>query len=249
MRPVLVRFGLCALGLVYVAMGVVSARVAWLGVRETQGVGGALRLMLDDGRGRWLLAAVTAGLAALAVARATEAFQGRRGLLSRVALAFDALGYAVLCWTAAALLLHLRERRGPSLTRTGATWLLSESWGPAVLEVAGIVVALGGLRELWMGLSGRIPNRPDAAPKTIARTLTAIARFGLAARGLVLCALGYYIIRAAEESNASEVHTVGGTLRLFEGFRYGALLVCVLAAGLAAYGVYLVALGLAKRRV
>ena len=249
MRPVLIRFGLCALGLLYVAMGLVSARVAWLGVREPQGVGGALRLLFDAGRGRWLLAAVAAGLGALAMARGIDAFRGRRGFLSRVALVFDALGYAVLCWTAVALLLHLRAGRGPSLTRTGAAWLLSESWGPAVLEIAGIVVALGGLRELWMGLSGRLSNRPDAAPKNVAKTLTAIARFGLGARGLVLCAIGYYIVRAAEESDASQVYTMGGTLRQVEGAPFGALVVGVLAMGFAAYGIYLAALGVAKRRV
>ena len=250
MRPLLVRFGLCALGLVYVAMGVASARVAWLGALDReQGVGGALRLLFAQGRGSWLLVAVAAGLAALALARALDAFRGRRGTISRIGLMFDSLGYAVLCWTAVALLLHLRARGGPSLTRTGARWLLSESWGSAVLEIAGVVVALGGLRELWMGLSGRLTHRPDAAPRNVAKALTWIARFGLAARGLVLCAIGYYIVRAAEESDPTRVHTMGGTLRQFSGAPYGALVVGALACGLAAYGVYVVALGLAKRRV
>ena len=249
MRRLLVRFGLCALGLVYVAMGFVSARVAWLGVREPQGIAGALRLLLNGGRGSGLLAIVALGLGGLAVSRAIDAFRGRRGFLARIALAVDALGYGVLCWTAVALLLHLRARGGPSLTRTGATWLLSESWGPAVMEIAGVVVALGGLRELWMGLSGRLSNRPDGAPKNLAKTLTAIARFGLMARGLVLCVLGYYIVRAAEESDATQVHTMGGTLRQVSGTAYGAAILAVLAAGLAAYGIYLVALGLTKRNV
>ena len=171
-------------------------------------------------------------------------------MIARIGLFVDALGYAVLSWTAVALLLHLTARRpSSSLPREGATWLLSESWGPAVLEIAGIIVALGGLRELWMGVTGRLTHRPDAAPKKIARILMAVARFGLAARGLVLCAIGYYIIRAAEESDASRVRTMGGTLRSFSGVPYGALMLGVLACGLSAYGIYIVALGLAKRRV
>jgi hypothetical protein len=249
MRPLLVRFGLCALGLVYVAMGIASARVAWLGAREReQGVGGALRVLFAQGKGSWLLAAVAAGLAALAAARMLDAFRGKRSVISRSGLVIDGLGYAVLCWTAVALLLHLR-RGGPTLTRTGATWLLSESWGPTVLEIAGIVVAAAGLRELWMGVSGRLTHRPDAAPRTIAKVLTGIARFGLAARGAVLCAIGYYIIRAAEEVNPSRVHTMGGTLKQVYVTPYGAVIVGVLAFGLAAYGIHLVALGLAKRKV
>jgi hypothetical protein len=249
MRPLLVRFGLCALGLVYVAMGVASARVAWLGVREReQGMGGALRLLFAQGKGSWLLAAVAAGLAGLAAARVLDAVRGKRSAISRVGLVIDGLGYAVLSWTAVALLLHLR-RGGATLTRTGAAWLLAESWGPTVLEIAGIVVAAGGVRELWMGVSGRLAHRPDAAPRKIATVLTAIARFGLAARGAVLCAIGYYIIRAAEEVNPSRVHTMGGTLKQVYVTPYGAVIVGVLAFGLAAYGIYLVALGLAKRKV
>jgi hypothetical protein len=100
-----------------------------------------------------------------------------------------------------------------------------------------------------MGLSGRLTHRPDAAPRKIANVLTAIARFGLAARGVVLCAIGYYIIRAAEEVNPSRVHTMGGTLKQVYVTPYGAVIVGVLAVGLAAYGIYLVALALAKRSV
>jgi len=250
MRALLVRVGFCALGLVYVAMGVVSAQVALLGAREQQGVGGALRLLLDGGRGSWLLGGVAAGLAGLAVARVLDVFRGQRGVFSRITLFVDALGYAFLSWTGVTLLLHLRTTRpGPSLTRTSAAWLLSESWGPTVLEIAGVIVAAAGLRELWMGLSGRLTNRPDAAPRDIAKVITVIARFGLAARGAVLCAIGYYIIRAAEEVDATRVHTMGGTLRQVSTTPYGAITLGVLACGLAAYGVYLFALGFAKRRV
>jgi hypothetical protein len=179
-----------------------------------------------------------------------DAFQRRRGVFSRIVLLVDALGYAVLSWTAVTLLFHLRASRpGPSLTRTSAALLLSESWGPAVLEIAGIVVAAAGLRELWMGLSGRLAHRPDAAPRGIARVVVAVARFGLAARGAVLCAIGYYIVRAAEEADASRVRTIGGTLKQVSGAPYGAIVLGVLACGLAAYGIYLFALGLSKRRV
>lgn len=250
MRALLVRVGFCALGVLYVAMGVVSAQVALLGEREQQGVGGALRLLFDGGKNGWLLAAVALGLAGLAAARALDAFRGKRGVFSRIVLSVDALGYAVLAWTAATLLLHMRASRpGPSLTRQSASLLLSESWGPAVIEIAGIVIAAAGLRELWMGLSGRLAHRPDAAPRDIARVVIVIARFGLAARGAVLCAIGYYLVRAAEEVDATRVHTMGGTLKQVSTTPYGAITLGVLACGLAAYGVYLFALGLAKRRV
>jgi hypothetical protein len=42
---------------------------------------------------------------------------------------------------------------------------------------------------------------------------------------------------------------MGGTLRSFSGVPYGALVLGVLACGLSAYGIYIVALGIAKRQV
>src|SRR5690242_2497380 len=108
MRALLVRVGFCAMGLLYVAMGIVSAQVALLGARQQQGVGGALRLLFDGGKGGWLLVAVALGLAGLAAARALDAFRGKRGVFSRIVLSVDALGYAALAWTATTLILHMR---------------------------------------------------------------------------------------------------------------------------------------------
>jgi hypothetical protein len=143
MRPFLMRFGLCALGLLYVAMGVVSARVAWLGAREKeQGVGGALKLLLDGGHGSWLLAGVAAGLAALAVARGLDAFRGRRGVIARIGLFVDALGYAVLSWTAVALLLHLTARR-PSTSLHVSAMMLSTPGRGAMRRTASVAAASG----------------------------------------------------------------------------------------------------------
>jgi hypothetical protein len=227
MRPLLVRFGLCALGLVYVAMGIASARVAWLGAREReQGVGGALRVLFAQGKGSWLLAA--GGRARRARGRAdARRVPGKRSVISRSGLVIDGLGYAVLCWTAVALLLHLR-RGGPHPDEDGATWLLSESWArrssrspdrrrgrraPRALD--------GSQRTAHASARRRAQDDREGADR--------IARFGLAARGAVLCAIGYYIIRAAEEVNPSRVHTMGGTLKQVYVTPYGAVIVGVLA--------------------
>src|SRR4030095_12464811 len=59
LRSLFVRTGLAALGLLYVAMGVVSARVAFLGASERgQGVPGALSLLMAQTYQTWLLGAV-----------------------------------------------------------------------------------------------------------------------------------------------------------------------------------------------
>lgn len=254
MAPVLrsfaIRSGLVALGAIYVALGLVSARVAFLGARRhEQGVPAALRFLLGRPNGAWILGAVVAGLAAIALVHGVEAAAGRRGVVARIGLAVNALGYATLAWTAGRLLLHVEKSPGGSLQRAGVSWLLGERWGPAAVEAVGVAVVLGGLWELYQGILERLPFRRDLLPRRLGRLLAAVARFGLVVRGLVLAALGYFLILAAEELDPGRVRTMGGALRALSRSDLGPILTGAVALGLAAYGVYMWTLALLKRRV
>ncbi len=241
----MVRTGLCAAGTIYLAMGVVSARVALLGTRRSeQGVTGALRFLLDQPHGRWLLGAVVAGLAGIALARAVESAARRKGAFERVGLAVSAVGYAALTWAAVRLLLHIR-RGAPE--QVGVRWLLGTSWGPATVEIAGAIVAVGGAVEVYRGVRGNLSSRGSRL--RLPRALAGIARFGLVARGLVLCTLGWYLVRAAEELDPRRPHSMGGALAVLSGTALGPALLGVVALGLLAYGVYLWTLALWTRRV
>jgi uncharacterized membrane protein YuzA (DUF378 family) len=233
---------------VYVALGVVTARVAFLGARDVEdGVPGALRFLLDRPHGVQILGAVVAGLVGIAAAQLVEAATGRRGALTRLGLAVNGFGYAMLAFTAARLLLRLR--RGESLERAGVAWLFGEPWGARALALVGGVVAVGGLVETYQGLRGRLPFRRALLPGWLARWLSGIARFGLVARGVVLCAVGYFLIRAAQGLDPGRIRTMGGTLRAFSHTILGPAFTGIVALGLAAYGVYMWTLALLKRRV
>jgi hypothetical protein len=248
LRAFLVRTGLAALGVLYVVMGIVSARVALLGAKDRgQGVPGALAFLLERPLGPWILGAVVAGLAGIALAHAAGAVRGRERGVARVLLAVNAIGYAALVWTAARLLLHLR--RGGGLEEAGASWLFAKTWGPAVVKVVAVLVAAGGAWELWQGIRGKLTFRRDLLPRGLVKGLSAIARFGLLSRGLVVVAVGYFLFRAAAELDAQRVPTIGGALRAFSHTALGPVFVGVVALGLSAYGVYLWTLMLLKRRV
>ncbi len=245
------RSGFLAIGTVYVAMGIVSARVALLGARDrVNGVPGALRFLLDRPFGGWLLGAVVAGLGGIALASVVRAFRGPGGTIARIGLAFSGFGYATLAWMAGGFLLRAGRRvRGVALGREGVSWLLSESWGSFVLEAIGAGVIVGGLWEIVRGVRGKLLLRSDVLPRRVHRTLSAVARFGLAVRGVTLGALGYSLVRAAEELNPRVVRTLGDTLDAFAHTAFGPAFLAVVAAGLASYGVYLWALAFLRRRV
>jgi hypothetical protein len=253
MAPVLrnfaVRAGLGATGAIYFALGIVTARVAFLGSqRKEAGIPGALRFLLAQPYGVRILAAVVLSLAAIALVHVVEAATGKRGAWTRLGLAANGFGYGALAWSAARLLFDIRK--GADATgRAGASWLLAWAWGPWVLAAAGAAVVAGGLWEGYQGVRGRLPFRRDLLPRRLVRGLSAVARFGLAARGLVLCALGGFVMRAAIEGDPGWVRTVGGTLRSLRHVTFGSVLLGIAAFGLAAYGVYLWTLMLLKRRV
>jgi hypothetical protein len=247
-RRAAIRSGFGALGLVYFALGAVLLRVAALGTRPHEpGVPAALRFLLSQPYGAWLLGGVVAGLGAIALAHAVEAGFGHSGPIARVGFAVNAVGYAALAITAARLLLHLRQ--SGSLEKAGAFWLFGESWGPAVVEVVGVAVAAGGLWELGRGVLGRLSFRRDLLPRRLARLLAAICRFGLVARGFVLMTLGYFLVVAAEELDPRRVPTMGGALRALSQTALGPALTAVIALGLCAFGVYMWTLMLLKRTV
>ena len=254
MLPVLrnfsIRAGFGATGAIYFALGIVSARVALLGTRRKEaGIPGALRFLAAQPYGDFLLLAVVAGLAAIAVVHLYEAAGKKRKGLFRLGLAVNGVGYALLAWAAARLLFHVEKGGGGSFRKTGISWLLGESWGAVVLGVVGLAVAGGGIWEAWQGVRGGLPFRKDLLPRRLVRALSWIARFGLVARGIVLCALGYYICRAAVEGDPSRVQSMGGAIRTFSQATFGPALMGTIAFGLAAYGVYLWTLMLLKRRV
>jgi hypothetical protein len=247
-RSIFIRLGLAASGLVYIAMGLVSARVAFLGARNReQGVPGALRFLLEQPYGARLLGAVVVGLIGVAVVHGVEAATGRRGVAARLGLAVNAIGYAALAWTSARLLFHLGEVGGPS-ERESIAWLLGVPGGAIALELVGAAVIAGGLWEVYQGIRGSW-SAGRRLPRRLGRILSAVARFGLVARGLVLAALGYFLIRAAEDADPTRARTFGGVLRSFSHTVLGPGFVGVIALGLAAYGVQLWALALLKRRV
>ena len=251
LRRVLPRLGLAATGILYAAIGVTAARVAVAGARDrAAGLPAALRLILQQSHGRILLGAVAAGLAAFTLWHLLEARRRRVSGFRRLGHLAAAGGYAVLAWSAAALLLRLSGPDG-ALRRSTLEWLLSSGAGRAAVEASGWLTAATGLYELWQGASGRLANRfaTKWLSRESARLARAVARFGLASRGFVLGILGVFQIRVARDLSARELSEIGGALKALSGWPLdGAWLAAVVAVGLIAYGLYMGMLAGAWRR-
>ena len=244
------RVGFAATGVLYVALGVASARVAILGVRDPSGIPGAVRLMLRTPHGRVLAISVAGGLAAFALWHLAEA-RRRRGLLRRAGHLVSAAGYAALAGSTLSALARLHAR-GPAWSRTALAWLLERPWGVAAIEIAGILTVAGGVWEIWQGVSGRLRQRFAAGwlPRDAARFAQRMARFGLGARGVVLVVIGVFQVRVARDLDPRELREVGGALKaLAASPAGGAWLAGAVAVGLAAYGLSMGFLAASARRL
>ena len=238
-RSVLPRVGYAAMGLVYVTIGIVAARIAFLGARDhLAGMHRALAVLLEQREGRWVLSGVAAGLACFAVWRTIQTFTGRGGLIARAGWAVTAIGYAALAWTAASLVLRLP--RGEPVSRIGIGRLLPYPAGRAALLVAALILVLAGILAVVQAITGRLPQWLSSASY-------GLARFGLAARGIVAVVMGYLLVRAVADFNPREAGEVGGSLRYLSQSPGGPLLMGIVALGLIAYGISMWAVALSRR--
>ncbi|MGH9369319.1 MAG: DUF1206 domain-containing protein [Thermoanaerobaculia bacterium] len=193
---------------------------------------------------------MAAGLAAFAIWHLLEAPRRRLATLQRLGHLAAVAGCAALAWSAASLLLRLADPDG-ALRRSALEWMLSSRAGRLALESSGWLTAAAGLYEIWQGASGRLANRFSTRwlPRDAARLLKAVARFGIASRGVVLALLGVFQVRVARELDPRELSEIGGAFKaLSRSPAGGPALAALIALGLIAYGFYMGVFAVAARR-
>jgi hypothetical protein len=248
-RRLLTRLGFAAVGALYIAVGLLAARVAFFGARGgVAGVPGTLRFLLRLPGGDWIVISLSIGLGGFAILRFSQAWSRRRRVLARGGHALAGVGYAALAWSAVRLLLPLGHTQDRS-PRAEAAWLLSHSWGRTGLETAGVIVVGVGLFEIYQAWSGRLKERFAKSRLSVsaARFATRSARFGLAARGVVLLVIGYFLIRSVKDFDPGEVREMGGALRTLSRSPLGPAAMGVVALGLVGYGFYMWVLAVFQR--
>src|SRR5262245_58151680 len=184
LRQVLPRVGYSAVGLLYATIGVVAARIAFLGAEDrAAGMRGALTVLLRQPEGRSILIGVAAGLACFAGWRLIQTFTLRGDFITRAGWAITAIGYAALTWTAIGLL--LRFPRGENFERMGVGMLLPSPLGRGALWLAAAVLIVVGVVAIFQGVTGRLPRwlRAAGQRRPLKKVALRIARFGLSARG------------------------------------------------------------------
>jgi hypothetical protein len=242
----LARFGYAAKGVVYLIAGSLSARAAF-------GLGGrmadkseALRAVLRGPLGQVMLVLIAVGLIGFVLLRFVQAFldserkgSDAKGMAIRGAYLISALVYAGLALSALRLAIGADDGQGDILQRWAA-WVFGLPFGRWLIGAAGLVLIGFGLWQLYQAYSVEFSEHlrwgeMNATERTWTRHL---GRVGLVARGIVFGLIGGFAVQAALAFDAGKVRETRDALQALAE-PLGPWAVGVVAAGLAAYGLYM----------
>jgi hypothetical protein len=240
----LARAGFAARGVIYVLIGILALDLALGHHRQQASQQGALRTIADQPLGEVLLIAVAIGLAGYALWRFVHALVGHgkersSSGLDRVAAFASGVVYAGFCAVAIEILLGSGSG-GSENTQQTAAGVFRWPAGTWLVGIAGAVFVGVGLYQGYRGVTKDFleETKPGQMGAGLRRWIVWIGTFGHLARMVVFCLVGAFLIKAAVEYDPSNAVGLDGALAKLEHASYGPYLLGVVAAGLAAFGVY-----------
>ena len=245
----LARVGYAAKGIVYVLIGVLAAQAALGAGGRTTDSGGALTAISRASYGRLLLAVIALGLLGYAawrvIAAATDAEakgDDAKGMAKRAAGAGRGLLYVGLAVQAARLARGGGGGGGGDSSRA-EDWtakLMAAPFGRWLVAAVGVGIIGYALYQLYRAYASKVRKHLDLSRLSAGaqQLVVAVGRFGIGARGVVFLVIGWFLVRAARQSDASQASGVGEALRTLESQPHGKWILALTGLGFVAYGAY-----------
>jgi hypothetical protein len=243
----LARLGYAAKGVVYLIIGGIAARAAFGSGERVQGSQGALRTILEQPFGKFLLGLVALGLAGYALWRFVQAgldpeHGGRTdggGAAKRVGYAISGVIHAGLALAGARMVMGGGGGGGDRTDDWTAT-LMRQPAGRWLVAAVGLGILSYGAYALYRAYAVKLDKRLDLSRMSPAARTWAVrsGRAGIAARGVVFAIMGFFLLRAALRSNPGEARGLDGALQALQQQSYGPWLLGLVAIGLVGYGIY-----------
>ena len=246
---ILGRAGLAARGIVYVVVGALAA-MAGLGVGGGKVVDQreAVRTIGNSAHGEAALWIVGAGLAAYALWRFAQVLmlggdndERSRKLSKRAIALISGVAYAGLASTALAQAVgQSRGGSGSSGSESGAALLLDQPFGRWLVAAVGFAVIGAALFQFWRAATASFAKKLRGQELSGEQEVWSCraGRIGYAARGVAFSLTGWFFLQAALQSDASEAGGLAQALRTVASQPHGQLLLAIVGAGLALFGIY-----------
>jgi hypothetical protein len=112
--------------------------------------------------------------------------------------------------------------------------------GQWLVGLAGAIVLGVGVSYFYQAYTAKFQRhfKLNQMSSTERKWAKRLGRFGIAARGVVFCIIGLFVVIAALRSDATQVKGLGEALAVLAQQPYGAWILGTVALGLIAYSIY-----------
>ncbi len=247
------RLGYFAVGCVYIIGGLMTAAAAAGAGGHTSSWHEAIAAVSRAPLGVFALIVIGVGLTGYAAWGIISGFTDSdqrgndlKGLALRARNIASGIFHATLAFSLFRFALTNRGG-GSGSDRNAQHWtgkLMDVPFGRWLVAVSGMVLIGYGLASLWRAWQAKLGQRLHVPATVPGRALlVAVCRFGIAARGIVVGIVGSSLIEAAIHHNPERTRATRGALQSVGSAPHGAVLLFIIAVGLAAYGVYAIVKG------
>jgi hypothetical protein len=241
------RFGHFTKGVIYGLIGALALKVAIGNGGRVAGEHEAVQVVGRQPFGEVLLVAIAVGLFGYALWRVIEGVQDTghkgsdgKGILQRFGAIASGVANGALAVAVVQLALGDAESGG---ARSWVGKVLEQPFGAMLLAVVGGGIVIAGVVQFYQAYTKRFlaDFRWAAMTPTERRWVTRIGQVGYCARGIVFLIVGIGLLKAALSHNASEARDTRQALLEIASSGYGQFLLGLVAVGLVAFGLFMVA--------
>lgn len=254
----LARSGYAAKGVVHITTGLLAIQVALgLGGQVTDSEG-ALKIIVTQPFGQFLLLGIAVGLVGYVVWCLVQAiidpeYQGTapHRVIPRLGYASSGLSYAGLAFAAAKTIAGIQDTDSANSSASWTAQLLAQPFGYYFVALVGAIVMTVSFSYFYSAYNAKFFEQFQLIEMSQVEIVwvTHLARLGMSARGSVFGVIGIFLIQAAQQYDPQEVKGLGGALQAIAGQPFGLFLLGVIAIGLIAYGMYELVLARYRRIV
>lgn len=236
---VLIGVGLVSYGLVHLVLAWLALQIAF-GGREDASAGGALQQLTQQPLGTVLLWVMAIGLFTLVVWQVFEAAVGRQEanrdgrLRKRLSSAGRAVVYLALGILAVGVAMGSGGGSGGG-EETLSTRLMALPFGRFLVGALGIAVMAIGISQIVKGVKQKFTEDLDSGISPVVRRL---GTAGYCAKGVSLSIIGGLFGYAALSYDPQQAGGLDAALNTIRQQPFGAVLLVVMALGIAAFGVF-----------
>jgi hypothetical protein len=235
------RIGLFCYGAVHLVVAWIAVQVA-LGDTGKADKKGALQIIAGEG-GAWLLWVITVGMGVLMLWQLSEAITGhknaepKRRIRRRVISGIEVFLYGILAYSAGKIAVSGKSEGQQSSIVAG---ILGQSWGQAVIVVAGAGVIIIATYLAYRGIAKKWLREVDFGHAShVLRTVTTrLGQIGWGALGVAYATVGVMLVFSAVNYDPAQASGLDVALKNLAAQTYGQLLLIALAVGIAAFGAF-----------